>query len=61
MDDLELHQHVQNIWAAQKFLLDLQNDLDNGLSMKALEELNTVINKVSDAGSAAGDFEGRLS
>ena len=57
MDDLALHRHVQAIWAAQRFLPDLQNDPD--LSVKAQADLNDVIQKVSDAGCAIGDFHGR--
>ena len=59
MDDLALHRHVQNIWAAQAFLIGLLDSED--LSVKAQADLNDVIQKVSDAGCAIGDFHGRLS
>lgn len=59
MDDLELRRHVQGIWAAQRFLVGV---LDyEGLPPRLQVELNEIIRKVSDAGCAVGDFEGRVS
>lgn len=57
MDDLALHRHVQAIWAAHAFLIGLLDS--EGLSVKAQADLNEVIQKVSDAGCAIGDFHGR--
>ena len=52
-----LHEHVQAIWVAQAFLIGLLDS--EGLSVKAQADLNEVIQKVSDAGCAVGDFHGR--